>query len=89
MLTGAATVSTQAMVLDQERIVNFLQLDRRVAHVALADRNSGRLAVTLRASAPAAAEDVHEHIALTGLGALAVEGTAPHIALMGGRNSSG
>src|SRR6266850_1449124 len=57
---GAAGVLAQREALDQERILHFLQLDRRIAHIALADRHRGGFAVLPRPPAPAAAEDVHQ-----------------------------
>src|SRR5262249_25061679 len=56
---GAAGVNTQAVGFDQHRIFDLLQLDRRVAHVALADRHRGRFAVFVGPAAPAAAENIH------------------------------
>ena len=42
MLPGAAGIRAQGKALDQERILDLLQLDRRAAHVALADRDARR-----------------------------------------------
>jgi hypothetical protein len=79
--TGAAAVLAQGMRLDQERIADLLQLDRRVAHVALAHRDRRRLAVLGRSAAPAAAENVHQQEAAAVL-ARAVERAAAHVALV-------
>src|SRR5262249_5306090 len=60
MPAGAAGIRAQRKALDQERILDLLQLDRRAAHVALADRDRRGLAVLVWPPAPAATEDVHQ-----------------------------
>ena len=55
--SGAAAAFTQALTLDQYRIINLLQFHRRILHVALAHRHGGILAVFVRASAPTTAHD--------------------------------
>src|SRR5205823_10693432 len=76
---GATGIGAQCEALDQERILNLLQLDRRAAYVALADRDRGRLAVLVRSAAPAAAEDVHQETAPP-VGAEAADRAAAHVA---------
>ena len=51
---GATGIGTERVLVDQHRILDLLQLHRRVAHVALADRDRGGLAVLVRPAAPAA-----------------------------------
>src|SRR5262249_62081568 len=60
MTAGAAGVRAQCEALDQEGILDLLKLDRRIAHIALADRHRGGLAILARPPAPAAAENVHQ-----------------------------
>ena len=88
VLPGAATVGTQGKTLDDERVVNLLQLHRCVAHIALTDRYRGRSAILVRAATPAAAKNIHEHIAGSVVRALAVKRTAAHVALVGCGNLS-
>src|SRR5258708_15538353 len=59
MPAGTAAVGAQREALDQHRGLDLLQLDRRVAYAALADRDRGGFAVFGRPPAPAAAEDGH------------------------------
>src|SRR5260221_6089557 len=56
----AAAVLATTVLLGQDREVDLLQLNRRVANVALTDGDACRFAVLGRPSAPAAAEDVQE-----------------------------
>ena len=88
MLAGAAGIRAQGKALDQERILDLLQLDRRAAHVALADRDRRELAVLVRASAPAAAEDVHQQEAPP-VRPEAADRAAAHVALVRGRDALG
>src|SRR5262249_10957805 len=57
MLAGAAGILAQRAALDQHRALELDALDRAVAHVALAHRHGGGLAVLVRPSAPAATLD--------------------------------
>src|SRR5262249_24188828 len=76
---GAAGVLAQREALDQEGILHFLQLDRRVAHIALTDRDRRGFAVFAGPPAPAAAEDVHQQ-KTPAVGAEARERAASHVA---------
>ena len=77
--------SRKACSSTRNGIADLLQFDRRVAHVALADRDAGRLAVLVRTPAPAAAENIHQQEAAA-VGPRAVERAAAHIALVRRRN---
>src|SRR5262249_57964067 len=80
---GAAGIGAQREPLDQERILNLLQLDRRAAHITLADRDRRRFAVLVRPPAPAAAENVHQQEAPP-IRPEAADGAAAHVALVRG-----
>src|SRR6185437_14855133 len=56
-LAGAARAFAQRALLDHERRFQLDGLDRRIAHVALADRDGGGFAVLIGAGTPAAALD--------------------------------
>src|SRR5262249_56891448 len=86
MTAGAAGVRAQCEALDQEGILDFLKLDRRIAHIALADRHRGRLAILAWPPAPAAAENVHQQ-ETPAITSEAPKQAASHIALVGGRDA--
>src|SRR5262249_56711944 len=77
ILAGAARMAAQRAALDQHRAFELDALDRAVAHVALAHRNRGWLAVLGGPSAPAAALDALHHEAALGLGMDAEEHDRP------------
>src|SRR5258708_3262870 len=86
---GTAAVGAQREALDQHRVLDLLQLDRRVAYVALADRDRGGFAVFVRTPAPAAAEDVHQQEAAAVALAKAADRHPAHAALVRGGDALG
>ena len=73
MPAGAAGILAQAAALDQHRAFELDAFDRAVAHVALAHRHGGRLAVLGRPAAPAAAFDALDDETALALGMHAEE----------------
>src|SRR5215467_14348537 len=73
VLASAAGILAQRAAFDHDRAFELDAFDRAVAHVTLADRDSGGFAVLARAPAPAAAFDALHHEAALGLGMQAEE----------------
>src|SRR5882672_6611088 len=67
VLPRAAGIPAQRAAFHQHRAFELDALDRAVAHVALADRDGGGLAVLAGTAAPAAAFDALDHEAALGL----------------------
>ncbi len=84
---GAAGILPQPAAFYHHRAFDLDALDRAVAHVALAHRDGGGLAVLGRPAAPAAAFDALHHEAALGLGMHAEEHhRAAEQAMMPGRH---
>src|SRR5262245_29528149 len=78
----AAAVGAQGMAFIEQRVIELLQLDWRILHIALAHRNCSRRSVFEGAAAPTATDNILADITSSGFRMGAKDRVTSHVAFV-------